>query len=167
MAYDIDFVEEAVITSHIKKFLLYPEFWKQADNQVPTRLRWNFKKFASKNLNHVPREKGVYAFILRPRYKNFLTTLYLFYVGRTTRTLRQRFKEYLDEKEGKGKPRKKVYKMLNQYEGDLYFYYATIDDGRRVVKCEECLLNTFVPHVNASIPKAKIKPELRYIYEQT
>lgn len=165
MAYDIDFAEEADIKNHIKKFLLYPMFWKDINNKIQLKLKWNSIKFNSKNSSLAPNKKGVYAFILKPSCDNFIETRYLFYVGKTNRTLRIRYKEYLDEKEGKGKPRKKVHKMLNQYEDFLHFYWAEINDIKRVNEFEEKLLNTFVPHINVTIPKAKIKNELKYIYE--
>lgn len=163
--YDIDFKEEAVIKSHIKSFLLYPPFWHDGLNKIPIKLRWYFTKFDPRNINKVPSQSGIYAFILKPDYKNFLETRYLFYIGKTNRTLKDRFKEYIDEKDGKRKTRKKVHKMLNQFNGYLFFYWAEITTTKNVNDCEEKLLNTFVPHVNTSIPKAKIKNELKYIYE--
>ena len=90
----------------------------------------------------------------------------LFYVGKTNRTLFKRFEEYIKEKKGEGKPRKKVYKMLNQYDGHLYFYYTEISTKSEVDVTEEILLNVFVPHVNTSIPEAKIQNELKNIYER-
>jgi hypothetical protein len=164
-SFDLDFKEEANISQHIKKFLLLPDFWSESTNQLPTKLSWNCKEFNKTNLPKIPASKGIYAFVLVPKYNNFIETKYLFYTGKTNRTLRKRYKDYLNEKEGKGKPRKKVFKMLNQYNGHLYFYYSEITNSLDVDKCEECLINTFVPHVNTQIPKAKIKHELKYIYE--
>ena len=165
MAFDLDFKEEDKIQRHVKKFFLMPEYWKNPANQFPINLTWNSKKFLKQNKNSIPSSKGIYAFVLIPKYNSFLETKYLFYAGKTNRTLRTRFLEYFREKEGKGKPRKKVFKMLNQYEGNLYFFYSEINNKLDVDRCEECLLNTFVPHVNTSIPEAKIKNELKYIYE--
>lgn len=165
MAFDLDFEEEDRINRHIKKFFLMPEYWDDLTNKLPINLKWSSKKFLKQNKNSIPSSKGIYAFVLIPKYDNFLETKYLFYAGKTNRTLKARFLEYFREKEGKGKPRKKVFKMLNQYDGYLYFFYAEINNKLEVDKCEECLLNTFVPHVNTSIPKAKIKHELKNIYE--
>ena len=165
MSFDLDFKEEGKIQLHIKKFFLLPEFWNKPSNKLPVSLVWKSKKFLKKNKSSIPLKKGVYAFVLIPRYADFLETRYLFYVGKTSRTLRTRFSEYIDEKEGKGKPRKKVYKMLNLYEGYLHFFYSEISKDSDVDLCEENLLNTFVPHVNTAIPEAKIKHELKYIYE--
>ena len=166
MAYDIDFVEEAVISSHIKKFLLYPVFWNEIENQISTNTNWRSVKFNNANKSKVPNSRGIYAFVLKPKYRNFFSTNYLFYVGKTNRTLRSRYQEYLDEKQGKGKPRKKVHRMLNMYDGYLDFYFTGLNAKAQVDKVEVQLLNAFVPHINTSIPKARIKHELKYIYEQ-
>ena len=165
MSFDLDFKEEGKIQLYIKKFLLLPEFWEDVTKEIPIKLKWDFKKFSAINKKHIPAEKGVYAFVLVPKYDNFLETKYLFYAGKTNRTLRIRFSEYLNEMKGKGKPRKKVFKMFKQYKGYLYFYYSEIPNRHDVDLCEEQILNTFVPHVNTSIPEAKIRPELKYIYE--
>jgi hypothetical protein len=55
--------------------------------------------------------------------------------------------------------------MLKLWEGYLHFFYAAIPNNVILSNCEEQLLNTFVPRVNTDIPKAKIKPELKNIYE--
>jgi excinuclease UvrABC nuclease subunit len=165
MSFDIDFVEEAVTKDYIRKFLLHPDFWIDNSNQIKLTLSWKKIKFIARNLTKIPKQKGVYAFVLQPKYNNFPTMNYLFYVGKTNRTLKIRFSEYLKEKDGIGKPRKKIHKMLNRYDNYLYFYFAPIINKTDVNESEERLLNTFVPHVNTAIPKAKIKNELKNIYE--
>lgn len=165
MAYDLDFQEEGDFLLHIKKFFLHPDSWIDPNNQLPINLTWKKTKFTKLNRSKVPLKSGIYAFVLAPEYKNLFQTSYLFYAGKTNRTLSDRFGEYLREKEGKGKPRKKVFKMLNQYEGYLYFFYSEIQNAVNVDNCEKCILDTFVPHINVQIARAKIKPELQYIYE--
>ena len=54
---------------------------------------------------------------------------------------------------------------MKLYKTYLHFFYAELDDAKDVDSVEECLLNTLVPKVNTRIPRAKIKPELRGIYE--
>lgn len=164
--FDFDFDYEANLQSHIKSFFLYPDFWSDVSKQLPTSLKWNRISFDEKNKGKIPRSKGIYAFVLIPTYNNFLEGRYLFYVGKTNRTLFKRFDEYIKEKKGEGKPRKKVYKMLNQYDGHLFFYYTEISTKSVVDITEEILLNVFVPHVNTSIPEAKIQNELKNIYER-
>ena len=55
--------------------------------------------------------------------------------------------------------------MLKLWDNYLHFYYADLIDDLDIEECETKLLNTFVPKVNTSIPLAKIKPELKNIYE--
>lgn len=165
MIYDLDFVEEGDYLLHIKKFFLHPKSWDDPANQMPVALKWKKIKFTKKNRIKIPKQSGIYAFVLIPKYDNFFETKYLFYAGKTNRTLNDRFGEYLREKEGKGKPRKKVFKMFKQYDGYLYFFFSEISNTSDVNLCEDLLINTFVPHINVQIAKAKIKPELKYIYE--
>lgn len=165
MAYDIDFIKKAQLKLHIRKFLLHPEYWNDVNNQIPYRLRWKGYKFEKKSNAKIPNHKGVYCFVVSPQIPNFFGTKYLFYVGQTTRTLRERFYEYLNDQKGKGKPRAKVYEMLKLYQDSLYFFCSNINDNGQIDEVERKLLDTFVPHINTSIPKAKINPELRNIYE--
>jgi hypothetical protein len=166
MAYDIDFHERGFIREHIWDFLLYPEHWNDPSNNLSISLAWSELPFESAQLHNVPtNQKGVYCFVLKPKYNQFFETRYLFLVGKTTRNFRVRFREYLRDLEGKGKPRPKVYTMLKLWDGYLHFYYANISTKSSIATCEERLLNTFVPKVNTDIPKARIKPELKNIYQ--
>tara|TARA_R110000744_G_scaffold360372_1_gene467888 strand:+ start:106 stop:606 length:501 start_codon:yes stop_codon:yes gene_type:complete len=163
--FDLDFKKKGEYKLHVKKFFLFPEFWAEPKNQLPIALTWKYVKFSNVNRKRIPTSKGVYAFVLIPKYNNFIDTKYLFYTGKTNRTLKDRFIEYLKERDGKGKPRVKVNEMLNLYDGHLYFFYSEIPNPSDVSVCEDLLINTFVPHVNTQIPIAKIRPELKYIYE--
>lgn len=165
MAYDIDFVKKADLKLHIRKFLLYPSNWSDVTKQIPYPLKWRSYKFLKTNRNKIPNRKGIYCFVLKPIVDNFFETNYLFYVGKTKRTLNIRYSEYLDDQNGKGKPRPKVFEMLKLYEGNLHFYFIEISNNNHIDEIEEKLLNIFVPQINVSIPEAKISPELMYIYE--
>jgi len=165
MAYDIDFRERGQLKLHIRKFLLYPPYWTDVKNRFNHRLNWRSIKFAKRNLNRLPNDKGIYCFVVVPDYPNFFPNKYLFYVGQTTRTLKERFGEYLNDQEGKGKPRPKIFEMLSFYKNCLHFYYASISSNSQIDEVEQKLLNSFVPHINTDIPVAKIKRELRNIYE--
>jgi len=163
--FDIDLDEKAKIRFRIKKFLLSPEFWEDTNNHLTNTLTWNNLKFELSNYNNIPEQKGIYCFVVKPGVPNFFETRYLFYIGETTRTLKKRFKEYLDDQIGKGKPRPKIFEMLKLYKNNLYFYYTEISDDKEIHDTEDKLLNTFIPFVNTDIPKAKIKTELKNIYE--
>ena len=164
--YDLDFKEEGFIKLHIRKFLLFPEFWNDSSNRLPSNLRWAKLRFLKSNASKIPLRTGIYCFVVVPNYPNLVETRYLFYCGMTTRTLRTRFNDYINEQAGKPKKtRKKIYQMLNLYKDNIFFYYASIPSKRTLTSCEAKILNTFVPQVNTDIPRARIKPELKYIYE--
>lgn len=163
--YDIDFKKKGEYVLHLKKFFLYPQFWKDPLKHLTEPTGWNKVKFTKSNRSRIPKVKGVYCFVLQPKLVNLFETKYLFYIGKTNRTLWVRYKEYLDDQAGKGKPRNKVFEMLTQYADYLYFYYTTIPVSADVDSCEEKLLNTFVPRVNTDIPEARISPELKNLYE--
>lgn len=167
-AYNIEFRNKAEVRMYVKRFLLNPNYWIDVSNHLNfAGAVWNKVLFEDTNVNNVPKKKGVYAFILIPKYDDFIETRYLFYVGKTNRTLFKRFQEYLDERDGKTKkPRDKVREMLNIFEGYLWFHYMELTNTFDVNKIEEKLLNCFVPHVNCMIPNAKIKSELKNIYEK-
>ncbi|MDJ0364841.1 hypothetical protein QMK33_06725 [Hymenobacter sp. H14-R3] len=163
--YDIDFGERSLLKDHRKAFFLYPVFWEETTNPLPAHIKWKRVKFSKSNHKLIPLTRGIYCFVVRPRVDLFFNTEYLFYVGKTDRTLSVRFKEYLDDQDGKGKPRIKVFEMLKQYDGYLYFYFTELRSAAEVSRVEEKLINTFVPRVNTQIPRTKVKEELKYLYE--
>ena len=165
MAYNIDFTKKADIILHIRKFLLYPNHWEDTTKHIPTNLKWKQVKFSNTNKAKIPNNIGLYCFVVKPLYKNFIDTNYLFYVGQTQNSLSVRYGNYLDEQAGKGKPRSKIFEMLNLYRKYIYFYYTEVPTKAMVDDYEKKLINTFVPHINTSIPEAKINHELKYIYE--
>lgn len=165
MAFDIDFKEKGYIKEHIWSFLLFPEHWKDPSNIVPVHLDWKKVEFNNASLAMVPNDqKGIYCFVVKPEISELFDTNYLYYVGKTTRNFNVRFKEYLNDQAGKGKPRPKVFTMLKLWKDYLHFYYASVDNNVTIGACEEIYLNALVPKVNTDIPKAKIKPELKNIY---
>lgn len=166
MAFDIDFHDRGYMREHIWDFLLFPNHWVDPNNNIPIVLNWNEVPFDVGQINNVPNnQKGIYCFVVKPTISQMFETRYLFYVGKTTRNFRARYNEYLRDAAGKGKPRPKVFTMLKLWNGYLHFYYASIPSNINISTCEERYLNTLVPKVNTDIPKAKIKPELKNIYE--
>ena len=163
--YDLDFGERGTLKDHRKAFFLYPVFWKETINPLPSHVKWKRVKFTKSNLKSIPLVRGIYCFVVCPEVDLFFDTSYLFYVGKTDRTLNVRFEEYLADQDGKGKPRIKVFEMLKQYDGFLYFYYTELRSAAEVKRVEEKLINTFVPRVNTQIPRTKVKEELKYLYE--
>lgn len=165
MGFDIDFKERSLLKLHIRKFLLYPKYWDDIKNHYAYKLKWKSVKFKKGNERYLPEKKGLYCFVVEPVFPNFINTKYFFYVGQTTRTLRKRFVEYINDQEGKGKPRPKVYEMLKLYKNHIQFHYTILTSKTQIDEIEQKIINTFVPPINTEIPVAKIKKELRNIYE--
>lgn len=162
-------VKRVEIKDHIRRFLLYPAFWNDAAKQLSVTLTWKRIKFAEDNFDKIPTNKGIYCFVVIPPYTGLFTTKYLFYIGKASGTsLKSRYKNYIDEKNGIGigkqKPRVKIEEMLNEYLGHIYFYYAVLDNKSDIVDCENKLLNTFFPYVNSHIPEATVSEEYKHIY---
>lgn len=164
--YDIDFHDRGYIREHVWNFLLFPDHWTDPLSTIPINLTWNEVPFEAAQLNNVPaNQKGIYCFVVKPSISQLFETRYLFYIGKTTRSFRERYTEYLRDAAGKGKPRPKVFTMLKLWDGYLHFYYAPIPNNSDISICEEKYLNSLVPKVNTDIPKARIKPELKNLYE--
>jgi hypothetical protein len=158
------------LKSYVRKFLLYPLFWEDDSKAILKNLPWEKIRFTTENKNKIPTKNGIYCFVVIPpvKYSKLFSTSYLFYIGKAeTTTLKARYQNYLNEKDGKGigkqKPRIKIEEMLNDFAKYIYFFYAILDSGD-IISCEEKLLDIFMPYVNTAIPEAKIKPEYKHIY---
>ncbi len=166
MAIDLDFAKKGKYGLHIRKFFLFPEFWADVKKDIDVNpSNWKFVEFEKSNLHKVSSEKGIYAFVLHPKYPSLFQTGYLFYVGKTSRPLQTRFLEYFTERDGNGKYRSLVREFLRLYKGHLFFYFLELNTKNEVDLYEKLLLNTFVPYVNTDIPQAKIDPDIKYIYK--
>lgn len=163
--HDFDWRNRAELKDHIRKFLLYPPFWNDTTTEFTLSLKWKNVKFEERNKTRVSNQKGIYCFVVVPKKKKFFHTKYLFYVGKTNRTLQERFGEYIKEMQSKRKSRIKVKEMFEKFSDHLYFYFAEIHSYKEVKNHEDKLINTFVPQVNVEVQRARIQPELLYIYE--
>jgi len=104
MPLDINFSKRSDYGSHIRKFFLFPEFWDDPHKDISINPSfWHYVKFEEYNKDSVPPKKGIYAFVLKPSYPSLFETKYLFYVGKTSRTLQKRFSEYFDERDSNKK----------------------------------------------------------------
>jgi hypothetical protein len=102
--------------------------------------------FADSSETLLPPALGVYAFLVRPQLAS-LDLTYLMYVGKTDRTFRERFREYLRERDS-GEIRPKLLKILPQYPAHLFFAYAEVPAGYSAGDVEKALLRAFVPPGN-------------------
>lgn len=116
------------------QFVLDPERWNGFN--LPAHLEWKHVQFKAESSDCLPKSRGIYAFVLKfhshdsDEERNFPIHGHILYGGITgyksgsSRTLRQRFNEYLKEN---GK-RIKIFQMINNWKNYLYFYYSEVED---------------------------------------
>lgn len=152
----VDLVKEARFHSHM--LVLWPHRWAACDPGL--QLNWQHFEFRDDQADLVPDVPGVYAFTIEPRIAPAVPSIYLMYIGQTTRqTLRVRFRQYLQEaKSASGRPR--VTLLLSTYTGYLHFYCARPATELTPAEVEERLLNAYLPPVNDQFP-AEVRRVLR------
>jgi hypothetical protein len=122
---------------------LHPEKWNSIKD-LPL-YNWQSVQFLKENIDLIPEKKGIYSFVINPNAINH-PQKYLGYLGKTDRTLRERFKEYLAEAENpKGRP--KVISLLNRWKDNLDFCFIELD-GVDIRVIESRLNDAFLPPFN-------------------
>jgi len=139
-----DLITLMAITQFGHRFVLWPHRWNTL--QLDCTLDWKLVPFSEASAEQLPDEFGVYAFLIQPQIAS-LNLTYLMYVGKTDRTFRERFREYLRERDS-GKIRPKLLKILPQYPDHLFFAYAAAPSGYSPADLETALLHAFVPPGN-------------------
>jgi hypothetical protein len=73
------------------------------------------------------------------------------YVGKTDRSLRTRFREYISEKNDP-KGRRSLRMLFQLYDGYLYFHFCALQSGESPTQIEEDLMAAYLPPINDSLP---------------
>jgi excinuclease UvrABC nuclease subunit len=134
---------------HEWRLVLWPLRWQ--GYSVTGSLTWVSTEFNDNSVSAVPNVPGVYAFLLHPGVPPGLNVSYVMYVGRTGRSLRIRFREYLRESsDPAGRPR--ILRLLQPYAGFLHFCCATVESPLTPNEVEEQLLSSLLPPVNEQLP---------------
>ena len=131
-------------------FRLSPALWDQY--RGANDLEWECAPFDRCSLVVIPEAPGVYAFCVRPSIGGNLCGSYLLYVGKTSRGLRTRCREYLTLAEA-GRERPKLQRMLDLFFGTpyLHFCFAVVSDGDPA-SIEDLLLEATVPPACTMFP---------------
>lgn len=127
-----------------KPCFLWPRRWNTvADLNF---LAWTMIDFNAGNNNLVPANPGIYSFLISPINAN-IPHLYLGYIGKTNRTLRERYGEYLHEMNNeKGRP--KLVRMLNKWNGYVKFAFTVNFNGHSIDSVESRLNDAYLPPFN-------------------
>jgi hypothetical protein len=121
----------------------YPARWLEFEQNYP--LQWTYTPFDAAHLQYIPQEPGIYCFFVGMPPACLPPVGYPLYVGRTERTLRIRYSEYLDE-EDDDVGRVRVRKFLKVFTGELHFAAATFHGDHDAIKAlETAALDALMP----------------------
>ncbi|NOH18502.1 hypothetical protein [Vibrio cyclitrophicus] len=139
----------SALSLHNTRHILYPPFLKRADD-LPN-LQWNKVPFCKASRARVPREKGVYAFVLEFSHNFLPNSSHVLYIGKggditSKNNLWKRYYDYMRTEKKNDRPR--IHEMLCQWKGHLTYYYATVDQGVSTGTVEETLLDVLIPPYN-------------------
>jgi len=137
----------------MERMILSPVHWGSFVSPVP--LDWEIILFSEDSVNAVPNNtRGVYSFVLQPGIANHPHCSYLLYVGKAKdQVFRARYRQYLQEKE-KGIDSRRVHisRMLQKWDGYLWFCYASVDNQDHINEIEDALLAAYLPSHNRMFP---------------
>ena len=136
--------KEAAI--HHYGFYLWPAKWEA---YAAGDLSWETRRLESSERGYIPDEPGIYTFVLQPALAGHPACSYLMYVGKT-HSLRTRFGQYLSqERRESGRP--KVFRLLNLYEGYLWFCITRLPP-EAIDDVEDALILAYIPPINDRYP---------------
>lgn len=154
--YDL-IAEQDEAKAHEYTFCLWPRLWQQYAKDYGYTFNWQERKFLTSEADNVPDEPGLYTFVIKPSVANHPSNSYLMYVGKTKRTLRQRFKEYLKEMQREsGRP--KIVRLLNKYSANMVFCFSSLqENATTLAEMEKALLSALIPPCNKEQLLAKVR----------
>ena len=138
--------EQNQLSAHRYTFSLWPRQW--AAYNLLDQFHWEIYPFQQDQSENIPREPGIYSFVIQPGIISYPECSYLMYIGRTERTLRERFMEYFREQRNEERGRPRLLRLLNQYEGYLHFCCSIIQQKERLEEIEYALCDAFLPPFN-------------------
>lgn len=156
MSQQIDLAASDELMRHSHTMILMPRLWSSFTAGSTTTLSWTALPFRDSFRSQVPDEPGVYAFLIVPGTGN-LHVSYLMYIGRTSRTLRKRFAEYLHEARSRA-IRPKLLRILPLYPDHLLFACAPLPSNVVAKDVESALLEAFMPPGNDQVPASVSRP---------
>lgn len=144
-------------------FELYPHLWQQSRySREMKKLKWNYVYFKEDNREKIPRNSGIYMFVVAPRYAYLRDHSYIFYVGQAT-DLHKRYGDYLEEEKGEDieHDRERIVDFLNYFKGYIYFNYFLCQINE-LDKNEDYLVDHIYPWANTrhrKVAKARLQKQ--------
>ncbi|WP_368211518.1 hypothetical protein [Aeromonas sp. s10] len=118
-----------------------------------SRHLWTELAFPPNPRSSVPKQPGVYVFIVRPKLFGLFQTSGLLYVGKAT-NLYERVGAYISEvnKRHSMSNRPHIWRMLNVWNGHLHYIYTTTPTVADAENLEERMLEALLPYFNKEFP---------------
>lgn len=135
--------------AHRYEFFLWPRLWKA--DAISDSFDWATHPFNHDQIEKIPAQPGVYSFVIKPGLVSHPECSFLMYVGKTERTLRERFQEYFVEQRNMSR-RPKIVRLLNKYQGFLFFCCSVIDEADQIGSIEQKLIGAYLPPCNDQFP---------------
>ncbi len=134
------------------EFLLYPELWSELDCRAYyCGKQWAEVHFSPRSRELVPAESGIYMFVSRSGYSEFISDhSYVLYVGKAT-SLNSRYYSYIREQRYLlDHTRERVAELLDHFEGWLYFRYILVP-ASELDQAENLLKDNLTPPGNTQL----------------
>ncbi len=114
-------------------------------------LKWEYYQAVNKKFTKfVPSTPGVYYFYTEA-YSSYIKNHFeVLYIGVASRSIQDRFRAYLSEKDGKKKSREMVEKMFADFQGNLSFACAEVN-AYDLSLIEQKLIEVFDPIYNKEL----------------
>lgn len=137
----------AITKDYIIDMYYDPRKW----SQINSTITWQVEDFPPTVRSSIPRQSGVYAFVLKPDIFNFDVIAGLLYVGKATQ-LYSRIASYISEidKNHLISTRPNIWKMINKWNGHLKYYYTITNTVEEAEALEDEMIDAFVPYFNKS-----------------
>ena len=129
-------------------FILWPKHWEEYTKNFGHNFVWRERKFLTSEVANIPKKPGLYTFTVKPSIADHPSNSYVMYIGKTSRTLRKRFSEYLYEmRRETGRP--KILRVLNKYPRNVFFCYTVLEvNDAELKEKEEALMLGWLPPAN-------------------
>jgi hypothetical protein len=152
--------ESDILKIHTEPITMSPRHW--AACSLPITLQWDYVHFTASEKRNVPADYGgVYTFVAEPGIADHPYCSYLFYVGKAERqSFRERYDQYLGYKRNLRSKWYHITRMLNYWDGYLWFCYARIDNVSLIPTIEKSLQDAYVPPFNKEF-RGEVGPAVR------
>jgi hypothetical protein len=141
-----DIQDLALVDFHRVDMLFLPPAWIAAPS---VSCVWEQKDFPPADLSEIPKEPGVYVFVVKTDVFDFPCANGLFYIGKAT-NLYQRISAYIGKENIRllNTERPLVWRMINVWSGHLKYFFTTTADVKLAENLENQMINALRPPFN-------------------